>query len=155
MRNIFNLFRKIESFETVTLHTSGMRHVTDYEITRNGDDAEVAEYAVGYRDGEEVRQLRKRAACSVERVLKFLNHCRLLSWDGFYGKRPKGIKDGTNFIFDAIVNDGTKIHASGSQKFPGHYREFTDGLRELLKQDGTGSSVITGSTEGDSHEELS
>ena len=148
MRNIFNLFGKIKSFETVTLHTSGMRHVTDYEITRNGDDAEVAEYAVGYCDGEEVRQLKKRAVCSADRVLKLLNHCRLLSWDGFYGKRPKGIKDGTNFIFDAIVNGEKKIHASGSQKFPGHYRDFTDGLHELLKQDGSGTSSITGSTGG-------
>ena len=47
VRNIINLFVKIKSFETVTLHTSGMRHVTDYEIVNRGDEAEISQYAVG------------------------------------------------------------------------------------------------------------
>ena len=105
VRNIINLFVKIKSFETVTLHTSGMRHVTDYEIVNRGDEAEISQYAVGYCDGEEVRQLQKRAVCSAKRALKLMNKCRLLSWDGFHGQRPKGIKDGKNFIFKATVNE--------------------------------------------------
>ena len=69
MRNIINLFGKIKSFETVTLHTSGMRHVIDYEIVKSGENAEISLYAVGYCDGEEVRQLQKRAVCSAKRAL--------------------------------------------------------------------------------------
>ena len=133
MRNIINLFGKIKSFETVTLHTSGMRHMTDYEIVMNGGEAEVSQYAVGYRNGEKVRQLQKRAVCSAERALKLMNKCRLLSWDGFNGKRPKGIKDGTNFIFKATVNGGKEICATGSQRFPPYYRGFKDGLYEILR----------------------
>ena len=132
MRNIINLFGKIKSFEIVKLHTSGMRHVTDYEIVMRGDEAEVSQYAVGYRDGEEVRHLQKRAVCSVNRALKLMNKCRLLSWDGFHGKRPKGIKDGTNFVFKATVNEGKEIYATGSQRFPMHYSGFKDGLFEIL-----------------------
>ena len=134
MRNIFNInmFGKIKSFEIVTLHTSGMRHVTDYEIVMNGDEAEISQYAVGYRDGEEVRRLKKRAFCSAERALKLLNRCRLLSWDGFHGKRPKGVMDGTNFIFRATVNGGKELYATGSQRFPPRYRDFTDGLYRVL-----------------------
>ena len=132
MKRFFNLFGKIKSFEIVTLHTSGMRHVTDYEIVMNGDEAEVSQYAVGYRDGEKVRQLEKRAVCSAEYALKLMNKCRLLSWDGFHGKRPKGVKDGTNFIFKATVNEGKEIYATGSQRFPRHYGDFRDGLSEIL-----------------------
>ena len=133
MRNIINLFGKIKSFETVTLHTSGMRHVIDYEIVKSGENAEISLYAVGYCDGEEVRQLQKRAVCSAKRALKLMNKCRLLSWDGFHGQRPKGIKDGTNFIFKATVNEGKEIYATGSQRFPPCYRDFTDGLYEMLR----------------------
>ena len=129
---MINLFVKIKSFETVTLHTSGMRHVTDYEIVNRGDEAEISQYAVGYCDGEEVRQLQKRAVCSAKRALKLMNKCRLLSWDGFNGKRPKGIKDGTIFILKANVNEGKEIYATGSQRFPRHYRVFKDGLNEIL-----------------------
>ena len=129
---MINLFVKIKSFETVMLHTSGMRHVTDYEIVNRGDEAEISQYAVGYRDGEEVRQLQKRAVCSAKRALKLMNKCRLLSWDGFHGKRPKGIKDGTIFILKANVNEGKEIYATGSQRFPRHYRVFKDGLNEIL-----------------------
>lgn len=132
MRNGFRLFERIQSFETVTLHTSGMRHVTDYEIVMKDGGAEVSKYAVGYTDGEEVRRLEKRAACSADRALKLLNKCRLLSWDGFHGKRPKGIKDGTNFILSATVNGGKKIYATGSQKFPPHYDSLREGLKEIL-----------------------
>ena len=133
MRNIINLFGEIKSFEIVTLHTSGMRHVIDYEIVKSGENAEISLYAVGYCDGEEVRQLQKRAVCSAKRALKLMNKCRLLSWDGFHGQRPKGIKDGKNFIFKATVNEGKEIYATGSQRFPPCYRDFTDGLYEMLR----------------------
>ena len=133
MRNVLNLFRRIRSFETVRLRTSGMRHVTDYEIVNRGDEAEISQYAVGYCDGEEVRQLQKRAVCSAKRALRLMNKCRLLSWDGFHGQRPKGIKDGKNFIFKATVNEGETIYATGSQRFPPCYRDFTDGLYEILR----------------------
>ncbi len=134
MRNIIELFGKIKSFETVKLHTSGMRHVTEYEIVMRGNKAEVSQYAVGYRDGEDVRHLQKRAVCPVERVLKLMNKCCLLSWDGFHGKRTKGIKDGTNFIFKATVNEGKEIYATGSQRFPTHYSDFKEGIFEILNK---------------------
>ena len=132
MRSIINLFRKIKSFETVTLHTSGMRHVTDYEIVMNRDEAEISQYAVGFYDGEKVRQLQTRAVYSAKCALKLMNKCRLLSWDGYHGNRRMSIKDGTNFIFKAVVNNEKEIYASGSQRFPLHYRRFMDGLREIL-----------------------
>ncbi|MBQ7474377.1 MAG: hypothetical protein IJS78_00495 [Clostridia bacterium] len=134
MRSIFGLFGRIRSFETVTLHTSGMRRVTDHEIVMKGGEAEISQYAVGYRNGEQTRQLQKRAVCSAKRALRLMNACRLLSWDGYHGKRPKGIKDGTDFIFKATLNEGKKIYATGSQRFPPYYRKFTDGLNEILRE---------------------
>jgi hypothetical protein len=36
------------------------------------------------------------------------------------------------FDFSATVNGGVEISARGSQNFPRHYRDFTDGLYGFL-----------------------
>lgn len=110
-----------------------MRHVTDYEIVKSGENAIFSKHSVVYRDSEKVRLLQKRAECSAKLALKLMNKYRLFSWDGFHGKRPKGIKDGTDFIFKATVNGGKEICATGSKKFPPYYRGFEDGLNDLFK----------------------
>ena len=120
--------KRINSFEVVTLHTSGMRHISEREIVMKDGAAEVSMYGIGH--GHE-RILQKRAVCSEKEALKLLNDCKLLSWDGFYGKHPKGIKDGTMFRLKATVNGGVTISANGSQNFPRHYRDFTDGLYQM------------------------
>ena len=126
---------KIVSFDTLTLHTSGMRYVSDYEIVYKNGHAEVSCYNIRYREGEKERVLDRRVICSEGSILKLLNDCRILSWDGFCGPHPKGVLDGTMFSFDATVNGDKKIHASGSQNFPAHYRDFTDALYYILREE--------------------
>jgi len=127
--------RIITSFEIVTLHLSGMRFTTDQEIVMKDGSAEVSEYALRYVNSKEERVLKKRAVCSEKEILDLLNGCCLLSWDGFYGKHPKRIKDGTMFTLKATVNGDRQIYAHGSQNFPKHYRELTDGIYALLNRD--------------------
>ena len=122
----------ITSFEIVKLHTIGMRYINDYEIVMKESEAEVSKYGNRYSGPEDIRIPEIQVTCSEKEVLKLLNDCKLLSWDGFYGKHPKGVRDGTMFRLEAVVNGSRKIHASGSQNFPRHYRDFTDGLYRLL-----------------------
>ncbi len=123
---------QIESFEIITLHTSGMRYSADVEIVMKGDAAEVSQYQIRYRYPEDERILEKRVSVSCDTILKLLNECRLLSWDGFHGKHPRGVRDGTMFSLNAVVNGGKIIRADGSQNFPEHYRDFSNGLYEML-----------------------
>lgn len=123
---------RIESFEILTLHTSDMRYYADVEIVKKGDTAEVSQYQIRHRYPENERILEKRVLVSHTMVLKLLNECKLISWDGFHGKHPRGVLDGTMFSLNAVVNGGKKIRADGSQNFPKHYRDFTDGLYEML-----------------------
>ncbi len=123
----------IVSFEIVTLQISGMRYVNEYEIVMNDGKAQVSCYGIRFKKDEDRRELEQRAECGEETVLELLNDCKLLSWDGFQGKHPKGVKDGTMFTLKATVNGDRKIYAAGSQNFPKHYRELTDGLREILE----------------------
>ena len=124
--------KKIESFDTISFHTSGMRHSTYYDIVNKDGKAEITQYHVKYSEGEKERVVDKQAVCGADEIIKLLNDCGVMSWDGFYGKHPRGVRDGTMFDFSATVNGGVEISASGSQNFPRHYRDFTDGLHGFL-----------------------
>ena len=123
---------EIETFSAVTLRVSGMRGSVEYEIIANDGGAEASLYQIRYGGAKAERQLEKRAAVRSEDVLRLLNACRLLSWDGFHGAHPRGVRDGTMFSLNAVVNGGKTIRADGSQRFPKHYRELLDGIVGLL-----------------------
>ncbi|MBR1591214.1 MAG: hypothetical protein IJ657_09115 [Acidaminococcaceae bacterium] len=124
---------KIASFEIVTLRLSGMRFTTEYEIVMKDKDAQIVEYEIRYGK-EEGRVPRRQTVCSVDKVLKLLNDCELVAWDGFYGAHPKNVRDGIMFTLKATVNGDRKIKAEGSENFPRHFREFRDGLHAILTQ---------------------
>ena len=123
---------KIVSFEIITLRETGMRGSTEYEIVEKDGNAALTQYVIRYTQGKDQRIPEKSAVVSTDMILEILNNCRILSWDGFNGPHPKGVLDGIMFRFDAIVNNGKKIYAHGSQNFPKHYREFRNALYEIL-----------------------
>ena len=82
---------KITSFKIVTLRLSGMRFTTEYEIVMKDKEAEVVEYAIRYEKNEDKRIPQRQTVCSADRILKLLNDCELVSWDGFHGKHPKNV----------------------------------------------------------------
>lgn len=124
---------KVESFEVITLHLSGMRYMCEYEIVKKDSAAEISEYGIVFNEGKDERILRRRTTCEENSVLEILNNCNFLSWDGFYGAHPKGVLDGTMFRLKATVNGDKKISASGSQNFPKHFRELEDWFYQVLK----------------------
>lgn len=109
-----------------------MRVTEQYEILLSGDKAEVSLYFLSYENREEKYNLQKRATVSESEMLDVLNQCGVLKWNGFSGKNPPHVLDGVMFRFTAVVNDGRKIIANGSNNFPKHYREFTSALRNVL-----------------------
>lgn len=125
---------RIEAFSAVTLRLSGMRGAVEYEIISCDGGAEVSLYEIRYVRSTAERCLKKRAAVRSEDVLRLLNTCRLLSWDGFHGAHPRGVRDGTVFSLRAEVNGGKTIKADGSQRFPKYFREFRDGITDMLGQ---------------------
>ena len=123
----------IESFEFINMRVSGMRFTNEYEVLMKDDTVEVVLYNIRYRDQKDERIVELKNTCDKEKMLKLLNDCELLSWDGFVGNHPKGVHDGIMFNMNGLIND-KKISASGSENFPKHYREFTDGLMNILKE---------------------
>ena len=129
-----NAAENIKSFEIVTFHLSGMRFTTEYEIVMKGKDAEITQYDLRYeKDKGHIRVPKSKKVCSADRILKLLNDCELISWDGFHGDHPKDVKDGIMFSLKATVNGNRNIRAEGSENFPKHFRELWKGMDAILR----------------------
>ena len=124
----------ITAFSEIRLRISGMRTTEVYEILCSGDKAQLSLYWLSYENHEDNYHLQKRVSVPAGDVIGVLNQCGVIRWDGFSGKNPPGLLDGTTFLFTALVNDGRKLYASGSNNFPKHYRDFTDALYEILRR---------------------
>lgn len=129
-------FRKksVLSLESLTLTVTGMRSRRVYRAHTEGGRGEVALYDVRYVEKKDEYQLLKRADCSADELTALCTACRLLCWDGFSGKHPRGVLDGVMFSLNAVVNGEKNIRASGSENFPKGYREFVRGLDEILNR---------------------
>ena len=123
----------ITDMESLTLHLSGMRLTEEYELTVNGDKTEISYYTMSYASSQEERILKKRTVCDTKTVIAALNSFDVIKWDGFHGKHPRGVLDGTMFRLTATLNGGQKLYADGSQNFPEHFREFEEWLYTVLK----------------------
>ena len=125
--------KKINDIEFLNLHLSGMRITEEYEFLVNGNETEISYYNMSYASGKEERRLIKRTTCDTQTVINSLNEFGVKKWDGFSGKHPKGVLDGTMFRLTATINGSQKLSANGSQNFPKHFHEFEAWLYELLK----------------------
>ena len=125
----------ITSFTRITLSVSGMRGACKYEIICGGDEAQLSQYSVYYKNGRDECELELSARCKSAAITDLLNRCSVMSWDGFCGANPRGVRDGIMFSLNATVNGGVTLRAEGSENFPKRYREFTDGLNDLLSSE--------------------
>ena len=130
------LFKKktITSIEVVTLHLSGMRFNFEYEIVGKENKSEITKYSMRYEEENDKRIPQRSVEVPTKDVLNVMNKCRVLGWDGFHGKHPRRIKDGTMFTLTATVNGGVSINASGSHNFPKGFHEFRSFIEERLAE---------------------
>ena len=124
----------ITALETMTLTLQGMRFCNVYEITNEDGKAALRRYRKRYSNGADTLDLEASAVCDMSDFLALMNTCGVICWDGFHGKHPKNVKDGTMFDFRATVNDGQEILAHGSENFPKGYHEFVRALNQILTE---------------------
>lgn len=67
-----------------------------------------------------------------EKVGSIMKQCKVDKWDGFQGKNPAGVLDGSSMSFKMELPDGTIATASGTNNFPKGYGDFQDALYELV-----------------------
>ena len=126
--------KKIDSFEIITLHLSGMRYTQDFEFTPDGENTRLVLYGYRYRQDGHDRVPEQIAVRPTDEVLDILNDCDVGKWSGFHGAHPPHVLDGTMFRLSGTVNGGVELHADGSENFPPNYRKFTDYLYEKIHE---------------------
>ena len=124
--------KTVASVEAMTLTLRTMRGGVVYTLEGEGDTTQLRRYRETYRGGEDELMLESSVPCGVQTMIELMNTCGILRWDGFYGKHPRGVKDGTMFTFTATVNGGQTIRAEGSANFPKGYHELVQALNEML-----------------------
>ncbi len=122
--------KTVTSVETMTLTLRGMRGVYVYTLVDN----ELRYYREVYEGEETVLKLEKQVACDAQTIVRLMNTCGVMRWDGFHGKHPSNVSDGIMFNFEATVNGGQTIRADGSANFPKGYREFVRELNTMLAE---------------------
>ena len=124
--------KTITSIEKMTLTVQGMRFCNVYEITNENGKTELRRFRKVYSNGADTLEPEASAVCDIADFIELMNTCGVICWDGFYGKHPKNVNDGTMFDFRAAVNGGQEIRAAGSQNFPKGYHDFVRELNKIL-----------------------
>lgn len=118
------------SFRVCEQGTQAMQDVYEAEKTENG--VRLTHYSATSRWSDETNdyvetRTGETAVDGGEALYMYLagllHACGVSEWDGFRGSDPR-VMDGTSFSFEAKLADGSAVHASGSNAFPQHYREF-------------------------------
>lgn len=69
----------------------------------------------------------------LEDIQKTLGEYGVESWDGFYGKNPPDVLDGSSMSFNCTMSDGRKLSASGSNNFPNNYGAVERYISNMLR----------------------
>ncbi|MBR6050196.1 MAG: hypothetical protein IKP68_03210 [Clostridia bacterium] len=125
--------KRITSLEKLTLSLSGMCEAHEYEIVTRGETATVTRYGRIFGNDIHERKPETSVVLDTAAVIKTLNGFGVYKWDGFNGKRPRGLLDGTDFTLCAAVNGGKEITAHGSQNFPSGFHDLCSWFYEVLK----------------------
>ncbi len=129
-RHTDGVFR-LESF---SFSVSGMAMAPTYQIKRlMTDKGYVMQLSrvMGYgRNADNVSV--PFTAEDLNRLEAIIKKHDMISWDGFSGKNPPGILDGTQFSLNLKYADGRKINAYGSNNFPKGFRKAETDLMDFL-----------------------
>ncbi len=64
-------------------------------------------------------------------LARCLSACNIISWNGFSGPSPAGMRDGGDFTLHVVLDDGTEISASGTNNYPQNYSTLLSALQQL------------------------
>lgn len=124
----------IETVESMTITQQGMRGTYVYEIEVEKDRTVLNLFSEVFRDGADVRKLKKSAVVDTATFVALMNSCKAYKWNGFHGEHPKNVLDGIMFQFTASVNGGKSIRADGSANFPDGYKDLVRAIDQMLAE---------------------
>ena len=122
--------KEVTDFEEIYFTTSpGRGKTTRYIITNEGEETKISiSVTTSAKNGSGDRS--EKGYCSTEEMIKLLNDCEVLSWDGF----DEEDEDGTLiFKFEGTIN-GKEIEAEGRGAYPKYFEDFVDDVEDLCQE---------------------
>ena len=121
-------------FQTMRFERSDSSSIKKILTLDRTDDGVVI--ALGYEDmmsqEQEISHQKEFDRETLEEIEAVLGDYQVRDWDGFSGTNPNGVYDGSSFVFSCTLTDGSSFYASGSNKYPKHYRSVYQYLEGLL-----------------------
>ena len=120
---------KVTDFEEIYITTSpGRGKTTRYIITNEGEETKISiSVTTSAKDGGGNRS--EEGYCSTEDMIKLLNECDVLSWNGYDKKGDKNM----DFRFEGNIN-GKEIEAKGKMAYPKTFEDFVEGVEDLCEE---------------------
>ena len=134
-----NLNVLIWGFEMLEAETAPRGEITSLFFTFGGYERPVTWSYRKLEDGTFVKEVDDFGEQPVsqefrDRLNQLAEQYEIRSWNGF-NETSEGILDGEDFLFSMVYENGFPVEASGSNRFPEHYSEFQDALRDLFEEE--------------------
>lgn len=121
-------------FQTMRFERSDSSSIKEILTLDRTDEGVVI--ALGYEDmmsqEQEISHQKEFDRETLEEIEAVLGDYQVRDWGGFIGTNPNGVYDGSSFVFSCTLTDGSSFYASGSNKYPKHYRSVYQYLEGLL-----------------------
>ncbi len=121
-------------FQTMRFERSDSSSIKKILTLDRTDDGVVI--ALGYEDmmsqEQQISNQKEFDRETLEEIEAVLGDYQVRDWGGFVGTNPNGVYDGSSFVFSCTLTDGSSFYASGSNKYPKHYRSVYQYLEGLL-----------------------
>lgn len=143
----------ITSFDTISVYFYGTSaEASDYEIVHT-DEGVTISYYYGIWEYNDARNMEDYLARQYngtkedyQTILEVLNDCNFASWDGFHKTNSYAL-DGGGFALTAVINDGQKVQAHGSNAVPKHFSDFEKCISEMLANGITVRNILDNTTD--------
>ena len=80
-----------------------------------------------------------------QKLCALFSRCKITEWEDFHGYDSR-VLDGSSMSFKAVLTDGTKVNAGGTNSFPENYSAFTQELRKMITTEKINSVKFTDGT---------
>lgn len=121
-------------FQTMRFERSDSSSIKEILTLDRTEDGVVI--ALGYEDmmshEQQISHQKEFDRETLEEIEAVLGDYQVRDWGGFVGTNPNGVYDGSSFVFSCTLTDGSSFYASGSNKYPKHYRSVYQYLEGLL-----------------------
>ena len=136
MKQIIAVLTAILMTLTPALAEPAPSRTLDYFWFTHGGELPSQSYEITETDGEFILTRDDDATAQIDSavldaLMDIIDACDVAVWDGFHESEPY-VLDGETFSLSVRFSDGAEVQASGDNRFPDRYHDFSSAVTRLL-----------------------